>query len=558
MWAHNLTVTDYQDLIDRGWRRSGLYCYKPTMNLTCCPLYTIRCAALEFKLSKSQKKVLKRMHRFLSHGNTKSNEGRSETPEIMDVCPVMDIPGLHEKALKAERDAESLKVLSVDSTITEKKGHAQSPSQDNCIPGPTLQSPRGENKDQPISKTGAYVDITSMRPPCKKAKFLRLERKQKKLLSQGFSEKEVESMTRRGKSLGNKEKSLENFLNEPLPPNPAHRLELLSTTGDAPLMAWTSSSLSPGTVSLFLRHVPIVVRLVRSNPPSQELEQTYQEAYQVYLKYQMAVHGDSAEKCTLHQYTRFLVKSPLKVVLVAVASPEFKRSADESYALFVRYQFHIHQEKDDKWTYPAFEEFLVDSPLAPWQPQDGPPQGYGSFHQQYWLSGRLVAVGVIDILPRCISSVYFYYDPDLGHLSLGTYASLRELALTQSLYQHAPSLQYYYMGFYIQTCPKMRYKAGYTPSFLLCPETYQWFPVEVCRPKLEVNKYCRFNDDLAATDCDSEININEVLVLRRHVAMPYFLYASKYQLEPEDLREVEQYARLVGMSCARRMLLVRN
>nr|CAD7454394.1 unnamed protein product [Timema tahoe] len=315
------------------------------------------------------------------------------------------------------------------------------------------------------------------------------------------------------------------------------------------------------------------VRLVRSNPPSQELEQTYQEAYQVYLKYQMAVHGDSAEKCTLHQYTRFLVKSPLKVncqpkpatmgwnflvVLVAVASPEFKRSADESYALFVRYQFHVHQEKDDKWTYPAFEEFLVDSPLAPWQPRGGPPQGYGSFHQQYWLSGRLVAVGVIDILPCCISSVYFYYDPDLGHLSLGTYASLRELALTQSLYHHAPSLQYYYMGFYIQTCPKMRYKAGYTPSFLLCPETYQWFPVEACRPKLEVNKYCRFNDDLAATDSDSELNINEVLVLRRHVAMPYFLYASKYQLEPEDLREVEQYARLVGMSCARRMLLVRN
>nr|CAD7443030.1 unnamed protein product [Timema bartmani] len=194
---------------------------------------SIRCAALEFKLSKSQKKVLKRMHRFLSHGNTKSNEGRSETPGIMDVCPVMDIPGLHEKALKAERDAENLKLLSVDSTITEKKGHTQSPSQGNCIPGPTLQSPRGENKDQPISKTGAYVNITSMRPPCKKAKFLRLERKQKKLLNQGFSEKEVESMTRSGKSLRNQEKSLEDFLNEPLPPNPAHRLEVRCQAQDS-------------------------------------------------------------------------------------------------------------------------------------------------------------------------------------------------------------------------------------------------------------------------------------------------------------------------------------
>jgi arginine-tRNA-protein transferase len=58
---------------------------------------------------------------------------------------------------------------------------------------------------------------------------------------------------------------------------------------------------------------------------------------------------------------------------------------------------------------------------------EGPPQGYGSFHQQYWMDGKLVAVGVIDVLPRCVSSVYFYYDPELAQLSLGTYASLRHV-----------------------------------------------------------------------------------------------------------------------------------
>lgn len=42
MWASTLTVQAYQDLIDRGWRRSGKYCYKSTMDKTCCPLYTIR------------------------------------------------------------------------------------------------------------------------------------------------------------------------------------------------------------------------------------------------------------------------------------------------------------------------------------------------------------------------------------------------------------------------------------------------------------------------------------------------------------------------------------
>ena len=42
MWAHTLSVQDYQNLIDRGWRRSGSYCYKPMMDQTCCPAYTIR------------------------------------------------------------------------------------------------------------------------------------------------------------------------------------------------------------------------------------------------------------------------------------------------------------------------------------------------------------------------------------------------------------------------------------------------------------------------------------------------------------------------------------
>ena len=48
--------------------RSGKYCYKPTMNMTCCPQYTIKCDTLKFKLSKSQKKVIKRVNKYLITG----------------------------------------------------------------------------------------------------------------------------------------------------------------------------------------------------------------------------------------------------------------------------------------------------------------------------------------------------------------------------------------------------------------------------------------------------------------------------------------------------------
>lgn len=72
---------------------------------------------------------------------------------------------------------------------------------------------------------------------------------------------------------------------------------------------------------------------------------------------------------------------------------------------------------------------LLDTPflitLQNEKPADGPEMGYGSFHQQYWLDDKLIAVGVIDILPGSVSSVYFFYDPEYSFLSLGTYGSLR-------------------------------------------------------------------------------------------------------------------------------------
>lgn len=67
-----------------------MYCYKPTMNLTCCPQYTIRCHPLEFKLNKSHKKVLKRVNKFLilglkpGHGSSVADSEEHEDIDVDD------------------------------------------------------------------------------------------------------------------------------------------------------------------------------------------------------------------------------------------------------------------------------------------------------------------------------------------------------------------------------------------------------------------------------------------------------------------------------------------
>lgn len=119
--------------------------------------------------------------------------------------------------------------------------------------------------------------------------------------------------------------------------------------------------------------------------------------------------------------------------------------SQDVYDLYVKYQIAIHLDKQEELSVKRFKEFLVDSPLIP----SGDSQQYGSFHQKYYIDNHLVAVAVIDILPSCVSSVYFLYDPDFGDLSLGTYSALREIATTYDLSLQYPSLRYYYLGMFI-------------------------------------------------------------------------------------------------------------
>lgn len=135
----------------------------------------------------------------------------------------------------------------------------------------------------------------------------------------------------------------------------------------------------------------------------------------------------------------------------------------------------------------------------------------GSYHQQYYLDKKLIAVGVVDMLVTCLSSVYFFYDPDFMALTLGTYGALREIAFVRQRAKDHPHFSKYYMGYYIHSCPKMRYKGNYNPSYLLCPETYKWKLLDDdLRDKLSKTKYCSFFDVKDGHPSEKQ-NINKVV-----------------------------------------------
>jgi arginine-tRNA-protein transferase len=87
----------------------------------------------------------------------------------------------------------------------------------------------------------------------------------------------------------------------------------------------------------------------------------------------------------------------------------------------------------------------------------------------YRLDGRLIAMGVLDLLPGCVSGVYFIYHTDFEKWGFGKLSALREACLALE-----GQYEYYYMGFYIHSCPKMRYKNDYTPQYFLDISTLKW------------------------------------------------------------------------------------
>lgn len=80
----------------------------------------------------------------------------------------------------------------------------------------------------------------------------------------------------------------------------------------------------------------------------------------------------------------------------------------------------------------------------------------------YWVEGRLAGVGLVDEMPRSVSSTYFFFDPDFGRLSLGVYSALCEISLALQL-----GKSYVYFGYRVNGCKSLMYKSQFRPNELL-------------------------------------------------------------------------------------------
>jgi arginyl-tRNA--protein-N-Asp/Glu arginylyltransferase len=130
----------------------------------------------------------------------------------------------------------------------------------------------------------------------------------------------------------------------------------------------------------------------------------------------------------------------------------------EHLDLFARYQAGQHGERGIDATEESYEGFLVrsvvDTMELSWRDS----------------AGRLCAVGIVDMIPSGVSTVYFFWDPMLRDLSLGTYSALVEMDLCRQW-----NKPYYYLGYLVPGAETMNYKASFSGGEIWNGEN--WVPV---------------------------------------------------------------------------------
>jgi len=144
----------------------------------------------------------------------------------------------------------------------------------------------------------------------------------------------------------------------------------------------------------------------------------------------------------------------LDAVEIRVGTPSTTR---EKVDLFRRFHAHGHARKG--WPSEAGNDLSLFT-VNPFRTEEW----------TFYLGDRLLAVGYVDALPEGLSAIYFFHDPQEARRSLGTF---NVLAIIDAARQRR--LSYVHLGYYVEGCRSLEYKARFRPNQVLDARD-RWVP----------------------------------------------------------------------------------
>ena len=434
---NNYPVEIYEKMMKDGWRRCGSYVYIPNIEKSCCKLYTCRLNVEDFKINKEQRKIMKRFRRYLSGEYELNKEKIKEKEEKKNDKETKNEDKIKEKIelilkgyLEKKKYIEIIeKYIKIDKSLFENK-----------LKETNVR--KNANKKFNFDYSIDYIYIIN--------KIIETYIKKNNIKFDNIQLLNMELF----------KDFKQNYKSE------NEELELFEKTGH---------------INIIDKTKPKKINIDNNNNNNEKKNIIKNEKKK---NKRLEKKKEEPEKYSFEYFPEIInepeIKLPLKHIYTCELTDKIEID-DEKFKVFQKYQTIIHKETPDEITRESYnnswgESNLIDNigiklPDDLAQKVKHPemyPKKYGAYNFIHRIDGKIVAVGIWDILPTSLSSVYLYYDTDYQFLDLGVFTAIREIEYVKSFHDLIDkNFKYYMMGFYCETVQKLRYKGFYEPTELL-------------------------------------------------------------------------------------------
>ena len=485
MKIKSIPLDIYQNLVEKGWSKSGTLIYKRNYEKSCCKIYQPRVNINNFKISKEQKKVMKKFRKYLS-GEYEQNKFNKLYNNINDNY-------IKEKEKEKEKPKEEDEIQNkIDAKLRE---YIMSTNFLNIL------NKCLKNEDD-INLIYEKLIYTKIRKNNNKKfnydyscdlifiiKNVLTILKKKNVIE----ENSINTNNINDKGVNEENDEYKNFINEIY--NDINNFYKSDDNYED-----ISFNEKTGHINFKMKNKNIITQEIKKQEIKEHKKENKTNLNQINIQ-------KEKEKYNLEYFKEIVTEPeiylPLKHIYTIELTDKIElERTEERYLLYQKYQLAVHKETT---TVQSYNNFIGISPIINKYINLPPdlntktrhpelyPKHYGMHNLIHRIDGKIIAVTVIDILPNYFESLYCYYDPDFSFLDLGVVTAIREIEYAKSVQELInKNLTYYTMGEMSLSVKKLQYKSNYSPMEIMDPYTGIYVPLTEDIKKLLSDNECHF------------------------------------------------------------------
>ena len=526
IYLDSIPVDIMQNLLSKGWGRSGDVLYKYNYEKTCCKLYQPRVNINNFKISKEQKKIMKRFRKYLS--------GEFENDQMIKLNGKMknidtNFISNEKEKVKKEEDIIQINIenkfkeyMITQSFLDIIYKYIQNEDDLNDIYGKILKTKVRKNNNKKL-KYDYSCDLIFI------IKNMLISIKKRNDIN-----KNTINIINNNNQINNINMQKDNYVENQNIINDLYNdfIKFQKPNLDNETISFNNTT---GHINFKINDINKEHNKEQKKGQIKDIK-NFNNNDKININHNIIsiINNNNKEKYIFDYFKEIVpepeIYLPLKHNYTLELTGDINVSSiDERFLLYKKYQLKVHKKYS---TEEGYNRFLGNSPLIKKQiikPKDlnfktkHPelyPDYYGTYNLIHRIDGKIVAVTVIDIFPNYLDSIYCYYDPDFSFLDLGVYTAIREIEYAKSFQELIDkNFIYYTMGEMSQSVTKLKYKGNYFPTEIMDHYTEKYvFLTEKIKALIGDNEcHCLFekfnkNKDGYFSKEEIDIYINNIII----------------------------------------------